>query len=347
MATEQFPPSPQETPSPAAALATAKTALSQGDNNRAFTLLCAAQAGSEDKWEWILTMGLAEAALGRPLHAAKRYSDVKEINPRALPLSVAAAKRLLPASASAMRTDAFRWPGLTAERLSQAVAIQPGADGGLLLLLEDRLVLLGADGKERATQSLPGAQDLTLDSEGLPLALGLGKLFRANRVIPLPAGLQSAVSAAATPDGRILVLDAKAGALVVLDSDGALKDRKPLGLGEPGKVRVDLAGRVFVTDRRDRSVAVLRGSDLSSLRIIHSPVAPAPLKRLDNLAVDPFGCLLLLDAKRGQVMLLSPDGNLLAEANRDGLEPAALGWDGLDTLLYLDKRAGVVGRLAW
>lgn len=298
-------------------------------------------------WSWILTRSLAESALGRPLYAAKRLSEAKGMHPRALPLALAVGSRLLPTAAAPLKPEPFRWPGLTPELLGRALALQPAKDGGLLLLLEDRLVLLGPDGRERVSQALPDAQDLTLDMEGLPLALGAGKLFRADRVISLPAGLQSAVSVAATPDGRILVLDAKANALVVLDGEGALKDRKALSVGEPGKVRVDWAGRVYVTDRRDRSVAVLRGGDLSPLRTVHSPVAPAPLKRLDNLAVDPFGCLLLLDAKRGQVMLLSPEGTLLADANRDGLEPAALGWDGLEALLYLDKRAGSVGRLSW
>lgn len=347
-AAETFPPEPGARPTAQAALASGCAALAQGEDARAWRLLATSRTELGATGAWLLPAGLTQAALGRPFQAAALFATAPAGEPRAAALSRAALQRLVPApGAAVLRADGPRWPGLNPLALKAAKAVQPGADGGLLLLEEGRLVLVGPDGQTRATQALPGAADLTLDAAGLPVALGQGQLFRADRTIPLPPGLQSAVSAAATPDGRLLVLDAKAGVLVVLDETGKLLDRKPLGLAEPGRVRVDAAGRVYVTERGERAVAVLRGGDLQPLRTVRPLVGGSPMRRIDDLAVDPFGCLLLVDARRGQIVLLSPDGRLLAETPKDGFSGQAAGWDGLGTLLFLDREGGAVGRLAW
>jgi len=328
-------------------LDSARQALARGETDRAFRFLCEAQPSLGGEPAWLVSAGLVQAALGRPWHAVGLFSEASARDTRAAALARAAVRRLTPGAATGvLRPAATRWPGLGSEVLKTAVSLRPAAGDSLFLLFEERLQLVGPDGQERASQSLPGAVDLTLDSAGLPLALGRGQFFHADRLVALPATLLSATSIAASPDGRIFVLDQKAGALAVLDGDGKLLDRKPLGLGDPGKVRADESGRIYVTDGRDRSVAVFRG-DLSSDHTVRYETAAPGVRRLDDLLVDPFGSLLLVDGRRGQAALLSPDGRLLAESPREASSFRAAGWDGLETMLYLDDRAGAVGRVEW
>jgi len=342
-----FPPAPAARTPGAAALESARQALARGEAGRAFRVLCEAKPERGGDPAWLVTGGLVQAALGRPWYAIGLFSEASARDPRAAALARAAARRLAPGlPVGVLRPAAARWPGLGAEVLKTAVALRPAAGDSLFLLFEGRLQLLGPDGRERASQALPGAVDLTLDPAGLPLALGRGQFFHADRLIPLPATLLSATSIAASPDGRIFVLDEKAGALVVLDGEGKFLDRKPLGLGNPGKVRTDESGHIYIPDGRDRSVAVLRGDLSPDHTVRYETIAPG-VRRLDDLLVDPFGSLLLVDGKRGQAALLSPEGRLLAESPREGSSFRAAGWDGLETMLYLDDRAGAVGRVEW
>lgn len=198
-----------------------------------------------------------------------------------------------------------------------------------------------------ASQPLPGIGDLTLDPSGLPVALGTGQFFLADHLVALPPSVPSAISIAVAPDGRVLVLDSKADAFFILGPKGALLDRKSLAIEEPGKIRADALGRIYITSRRDRSVTILNG-DLSPLKVFRPKEYGIDVRRLDDLQVDPVGNMLLCDSHHGELFLFSPEGRLLARnPESGGVAASAVGWDGLYGLLCVDERLGVVRRLAW
>ena len=342
-----FPPAPDARPAAEQALAAGRDALFRGDGERALRLLSEARPALEEDPRWVRAAALDALALGRPYRAMELFARLGPADPQAPALVRALLRRVAaPGGPAPIRPSGQRWPGLTPEFLRTVVALRPARDGGVVLLTAAQVHLVGADGLLRASQPLPGGVDLNVDAGGLPLALGRGQFFLADHAVALPPTLQEAVSIAATPDGRILVLDAGARALVILDGKGALLDRKPLSVQEPGRVRVDGLGRVFVTDRRDRSVAIFRG-DLTPLRSFSPERAGLQARRVDDLQVDVAGDMLLLDARKGQLALVTAEGRILGESAREAFSATAVGWDGLDTFLVLDERALTLGRAEW
>lgn len=342
-----FPPPPGERLAAGDALEQGRTALVTGDADRAFRLLAEARPSMENGQAWAWCSALDAVALGRPYRAAELFASIRE-DPKFQQLARAVLDRLAtPLPTASFKPEGSPWPGILPQALKGLVALRPSADGGLILATRERLDLMSANGQVLASQPLPGLIDLNLDPSGLPVALGTGQFFLADHLVTLPPSVTSAISIAVSPDNKVLVLDSKANAFFILDPKGILVDRKSLAIEEPGKIRADAMGRIYVTSRRDRSVTILNG-DLGPLKVFRPKEHGFDVRRLDDLQVDPVGNMLLSDSRHGEIFLFSPEGRLLARSPESGgVAVSAAGWDGLYGLLFYDERACQVGRLKW
>lgn len=342
-----FPPLPGERPAASDALEQARAALYAGDADKAFRLLQEARPALEGDPSWIWCSALDAAALGRPFRSAELLASAP--SGKNFPkLARAVLDRLAaPLPTASFKPEGASWPGLGPQSLKGLVALRPSNDGGLIVAMRDQVQLFSSSGQLLANQPLPSIEDLNLDPAGLPVALGKGQFFLADHLVTLPPSVTNGSSIAVTPGSKVLVLEPKAGAFFILDARGTLVDRKLVAVDEPGKIRTDAIGRIYITSKRERSVTILNG-DMSPLKVFRPKEAGFDVRRLDDLQVDPFGDMLLVDERHGDLFLFSYDGKLLARNGEGGgYNISAAGWDGLSGLLYYDERLGAAGRLSW
>ena len=115
-----------------------------------------------------------------------------------------------------------------------------------------------------------------------------------------------------------------------------------VAVGDPARVRLDRAGRIYLVDRGDGRVRIY-GADMTPVRTLGLSFAGRPLRKITDLTVDFAGNLLVVDGGTRRALLYSGSGQLLA-TTKEGTRVDAAGWDGLNALLILDKRAGELWR---
>ncbi len=235
-----------------------------------------------------------------------------------------------------------RWPGFDKKTLRPVQSAVPGPGGSAYLLLEDSLIQVGADGRTQATSTLPGARDLCLDFSSAPLALGEREILWAGEAIKLPAGILRPVSAAAAPDGSFFVLERSEPRLHRISRRGTSMGSVPLAVGDPARVRVDRAGRIYLVDRGEGRIRIY-GADMTPVRTLGLSFAGKALRKIEDLTVDFAGNLLVVDGGTKRALLYSGSGQLLA-VTKEGTRVDAGGWDGMDALVILNTRAGELWR---
>lgn len=218
-----------------------------------------------------------------------------------------------------------------------------GPGGQVLVLTEAGLIKISPEGRIEGAGALAGGADLTLDWQGQPLALGAAQALWGARRISLPKGLDKPASLAASPDGSLILLDAGQRRLYRLDEGGAVLGSAPLALKDPIRVRLDAAGRVFVADRASGTVHVFTGG-LAPLRVIDPENSGQNVRRIEDMAVDFAGNVLLLDGRAHSATLFSAQGRALATTG-DAVRMDLFGWDGLGELVYVNTKDGYLGRV--
>jgi DNA-binding beta-propeller fold protein YncE len=127
--------------------------------------------------------------------------------------------------------------------------------------------------------------------------------------------------------GRLIVADAGAHQILVLNPDGSLERRigeRGSGLGQfnfPTNVAIDSAGNVHVSDSLNFRVQVL-GADLSPRRQIGSKGdLPGYFAQPKGIAFDPSDHLYVVDAHFEAIQLFDLSGTLLMSFGREGRGP--------------------------
>jgi hypothetical protein len=141
-----------------------------------------------------------------------------------------------------------------------------------------------------------------------------------------------------------VLLDDRKRRLIKVDSEGRAVGSAGILVPDPLLVRTDGAGRLYVADGKGGRIFVL-GGDLSVLRILDPKTSGAPLRRLSDLRVDFAGNLLLLDGRARRLILLSASGKVLYLSGEENPKVSAVGWDGLDRILFVDGKVPRVGGL--
>lgn len=340
-----YPPAPEDRPLASEVLPTARVALFAGHPDQAYRLLLAAQPKMGRTPEWLDLAARVFLALDRPLRMAECYVALAPSDP----LAEAKVKAILSRQPGGAPSSLFSpvkggWTTLDKRLIKSASAVAPGAGGTLFVLDESGLLEVGPDGGVRATQPLLDGADLSLDFEGKPVALGRTHVIWGSRTIPVPRAVARAASATASPDGQLLVLDRDARRLYRLGPQGSVLGSISLSLGDPIKVRADLAGRIYLADRDTGEVHVF-APDMSPLRVLTPAASGRPLRKVEDLWVDLAGDVLVLDGSARQLALFSPGGQFLGwSGDRVGRVDAA-GWDGLNSLVVLNRREAYVGRV--
>jgi len=283
-------------------------------------------------------------ALDRPLDAARVLGRMEPSPTVASQIRALLERNLALRGKVTLEESPFPTPALDLRILRKALAIAPAPDGGVYLLGHDALFTLGADGRLLATQPLPGALDLSLDGAGRPLALARGLLRWGDRTLNLPPTFGSPVSVAYLPEGVAVLLDDRKRRLIKVDSEGRAVGSAGILVPDPLLVRTDGAGRLYVADGKGGRIFVL-GGDLSVLRILDPKTSGAPLRRLSDLRVDFAGNLLLLDGRARRLILLSASGKVLYLSGEENPKVSAVGWDGLDRILFVDRKVPRLGGL--
>lgn len=342
-ALDTYPPAPGRAPSPQEAEGRAREALFGGRPEAALRILLAAGPEGQSEPSRLRLSAMAYLALERPMRALEELArGGREEKAMAALLLARQAPEATPA---AFRPSGQSWPGLAREALRDARKVFPAEDGTLWLMGKDRLWQVSGEGRTLLTVSLAGAQDLCADGGGGPLALGSKQVFWRGQNLLLPPDLARPISAAETPDGRLLILDGKGAALVRLNSDGRVDRRSVFPLDDPVRVRADAAGRVYILDGATRCVYIY-SAGLDPLRILDPEARGYPLRKASDLFVDFAGDMLLLDGRDDAAALFSAQGRFLGASRPEEVRMDAVGWDGASSLLHLDRREGRVGRIA-
>ena len=316
-------------------------ALLAGRPEQAYRLLLLAQPALGTDPEWLEAATRVYLALDRPGLEAQAFLKLAPGNPAA----AARAEALLERTGNGPRPSfqpLGRWPVLDKKLLKPVIAVTPGPAGGAYLLTEDALLTLGSDGRVLKSESVLDARDLTLDASGAPLALGADSVRWGDTVVRIPAAITKPVSVAPAPDGSFFVLTRGDPRLYRVSRKGTSLGSVAVALGDPARVRVDGAGRIYLADR-DTGQVRLYGADMTPVRTVTLAQMGRPLRRLDDLAVDVGGNLLASDGSSKAALLFSASGQLLTATGPDARCDAA-GWDGLGNLLVLDRREGVLWR---
>lgn len=339
-----FPPSPAQVPAPADAEDAARKALFQGRAEESLRLLLLAAPGRGSEPSHAALAGLTFLALENPSRAIEAFArgGVEEREKAALLL-----RRQAPEAPMApFKVTPGPWPGITREILKEKDprAILPSPDGTLWLLGKDRLTRLSPEGRTLSNVSLPGARDLVADAEGGPIALGSKQVLWRGKVFLLPGDLDKPLSAAESPDGGLLLLDGRGPALVHLSASGQVEARSVFQLDDPVRVRIDGAGRVYLLDGATRCVFVY-GPSLAPLRILDPEARGYKLRKASDLHVDFAGDMLLMDGRENAAALFSAQGRFLGASRPEEARVDAVGWDGSEFLVFLDRREDSVGRM--
>lgn len=340
-----YPPSPEDRPLASEVLSTARVALFAGHPDQAYRLLLAAQPRMGRTPEWLDLAARVFLALDRPVREAECFVALGPSDP----LAAAKVKAILSRQPGAAPNSLFSpvkgaWSALDKRLVKSASAVAPGAGGTLFVLGGSGLLEVGPDGGVRATQPLLDGTDLSLDFEGRPVALGQTHVIWGSQSIPLPKAIAKAASAAASPDGQLLVLDRDAQRLYRLGPQGSVLGSIALSLGDPIKVRADLAGRIYLADRDTGEIHVF-SPDMAPLRVLTPVASGRPLRKVADLWVDLAGDVLVLDGSAREVALFSPAGQFLGWSGERVGRVDAAGWDGLNALVVLNRREAYVGRV--
>jgi hypothetical protein len=330
---------------PAEALATARVALFAGHVDQAYRLLLAAEPDRGQTPEFLDLAARVYLALDRPLRMAECYQEMAGSDPKATEKvrAILARQGDIP-SRPLFSGSVTRWPGFDRDRLEDLVGVAPGPDGTVYLLRTEGLDRVGKDGRSQGVVPLDRAVDLSVDFDGQAVALGQSQVLWGGRVIALPAGMDRPASAAVSPEGSLLVLDRAARRLLRLDPNGTVGGVTTVAMRDPIKVRVDLAGRIYIADRDTGDVHVY-GPDMVPLKVLSPEAVQHPVRRLEDMEVGLAGDVLLLDGRSHQLSLFAADGRFLGTSEGRLPRVDAFGWDGLDTLLFASQRAGTLGRV--
>lgn len=339
-----FPPSPEDLKPAADLLAACRVALFSGRAEQAYRLLLTAAPSGPPGAEWLEASIRVHVGLDRPLQAAEALSGLAQSDPKARERLKVLWERQGPAGARpAMTLLGERVLQLERKAMRNWVSALPGPGGQVLVLTDAGLLKITPENRIEGAGALTGGADLTLDWKGQPLALGAAQAIWGARRIDLPKGLDRPASLAASPDGNLILLDSGQRRLYRLDENGAVIGSAPLSVKEPVRVRLDAAGRVFVADRATGTVHVFTGG-LAPLRVIDPEASGQDVRRVDDMAVDFAGDVLLLDGRAHSATLFSPQGRALATTG-DAVRMDVFGWDGAGDLVYVNTKDGYLGRV--
>ncbi len=284
-------------------------------------------------------------ALDRPMRMAECYAAMGAKDPTAADrVRAILARQGNGPSRPFFGGPTARWPGFDREKLKDVVGVAPAPGGGAYLLRGTGLEQVGGDGRTLGIKPMTGGSDLTLDFDGRPVALGEGKVLWGDKFVQLPAGMNRPASAAVSPGGSLFVLDRGARRLLRLEPGGGVAGAISIPLDDPVKVRVDLAGRIYIADRESGRVQVF-GPDMVPVKAVNPEAAQHPLRRIEDMAVDFAGDVLVLDGRSRQLLLFSAEGRFLGASAERIPRVDAAGWDGLGTLVYVSAREGTLGRI--
>ena len=319
-------------------------ALFSGRPDQAYRLLLLAQPDLGGTSDWLDLASRVYLALDRPGRIAEVYLQMGPTDPSAPSQVRAVLDRLGAVSSRQVLQPAGRWPGLDRKALKPVLSAVPGPGGSAYFLSEDNLIQVGADGATQSTRLLAGARDLSLDFASVPLALGQEEILWGSTVIKLPAEITKPVSAAAAPDGSVFVLDRDEPRLYRLSRKGVSLGSVGVAVGDPVRVRVDRAGRIYLVDRGVGQIRVY-GADMAPVRTLGLAFAGRPLRKIEDLTVDVAGNMLVLDGGLRRALLYSGLGQIIAFTPETTRVDSA-GWDGLNALVILDRKEGVLWRFA-
>lgn len=340
-AASTFPPPPDGRLPAREALEASRVALFSGRPDQAYRLLLLAQPDLGATPDWLDLASRVYLALDRPGRIAEVFMEWPA-DPASSAKMRAALERLGAISSRPAFQQAGRWPGFDKKTLKPVLSVVPGPGGSAYLLLEDRLLQVGADGQTQATSPLPGALDLCLDFASLPLALGEREILWGGSAIKLPAGIDRPVSAAAAPDGSFFVLERGEPHLHRVSRKGTPMGSVAVAVGDPARVRVDRAGRIYLVDRSQGQVRIY-GADMAPVRTLSLSFGGRPLRKIEDLTVDFAGNLLVVDGATRRALLFSGTGQFLT-ATGEGARVDSAGWDGLNALVVLDLKSGEIWR---
>jgi hypothetical protein len=340
-----YPPSPENRPPTEDLLPAARLALYSGRAERAYRLMLLAQPEEGNSTSWLNLCARVYLALDRPMRMADCLASLGASDPRALKMAQAVMQRLGPSPPSSVLTvKPASIPPLDRSVARRVVGIEPAPDGSVYILTENALIRIDRTGQQRSLTPLAKGRDITLDEERKVVALGESQILWGDAVVPIPAGLDKPVSVAASPEGSLILLDRGARRLYRLDPHGKIQGSVALSLRNPAWVRVDMAGRIYIADKSSEAVHVFR-ADMSPLRDIDPAAEGHPVRRMEGMEVDFAGDVMLLDGRGRRAVLFSGDGRYLSATGEDA-RVTAMGWDGLDSVVVLDERSGVMGRIA-
>ena len=341
-AASTFPPAPDQRLPARESLEASRVALLSGKPDQAYRLMLLAQPDLGGTPDWLDLASRVYLALDRPGRIAETFMESGSADPVSQSRMRAVLDRLGAAPSRQAFQPVSRWTGFDKKTLSPVRSVLPGPAGSAYLLLEDHLLQVGEDGRTQATSVLPGARDLCLDFAAVPLALGEREILWGGLAIKLPAGITRPVSAAAAPDGSFFVLERGEPRLHRISRKGTPMGSVAVAVGDPAKVRVDRAGRIYLVDRSEGRVRIY-GADMAPVRTVGLSFAGKALRKMEDLTVDFAGNLLVVDGGTRRALLYSGSGQLLA-STKEGTRVDAAGWDGLNALLILDTKAGELWR---
>jgi hypothetical protein len=325
-------------------LEASRVALFSGRPDQSYRLLLLAQPDLGGTPEWLDLASRVYLALDRPGRIAEVYLQWGAADPSAPSKLRTIVDRLGALSSRQILQPAGHWPGLDKRALKPVLYAVPGPDGSAYLLTEDHLIQVAADGATQSTGLLAGACDLSLDFSSVPLALGQEEILWGSAVIRLPQEITRPVSAAAAPDGSVFVLDRGEPRLYRLSRKGVSMGSVGVAVGDPARVRVDRAGRIYLVDRGAGQIRVY-GADMTPVRTLGLAFSGRPLRKIEDLAVDVAGNLLVVDGGLRRALLYSGLGQVIAFTPETTRVDSA-GWDGWNALVILDRKDGVLWRFA-
>lgn len=342
-AASTYPPQPEGRLPAKESMDASRLALFSGRHDQAYRLLLLAEPDMAKNPAWLDLASRVYLALDRPGRVAELFLRMAPTDPTALAKARATTERLGNGQIRPVFRSLGRWPLMDRKILKPVLAVAPAGRDGAFLLTEDGLQRLAPDGTFASPKPLPGGRDLTLDFVGAPLALGETGLLWGDALIKLPPGITRPTSAAAAPDGGFFVLERGTPRLHRLSTKGASLGNVAVAAGDPVKVRVDRAGRIYIADR-DLGQVKIYGADMSVVRTLTLSVGGKPLRKIEDFIVDFAGNLLVTDAASHETYLFTLSGQLLATAGGESTRVDAAGWDGLGTLLLLDRKEGSLWR---
>lgn len=326
------------------------------DRNRRVSLeFPASDAAAAAQFE----MGYTLALQGEPRQAMEEFQQVRNRFPDsewaqpALERTTALFRLFGGPKPSFAPDPAFTVAAGEALRNVRAVLAVPG--GGMWLASEKTgsAVLIDAGSRIASSVIAPDPRSLSLGPGGeLVFAARTAVRIGAKDIRSLstpaekpgaaPKPVDRILAAVLTPGGSLLVSDEEREKVLVFDARGALLGTLPPRDAAKRKVTrllLDAEGKILALDREEKT---LRTWDESGQLL--RTVGPAGLKRPLDVAIDPFRNLYVADEELG-VLVLNPQGQLLATIAGPETRPRALTLDATGAVLVYDSRAERLLRL--